>query len=308
MQRRPIRYRVVVARLVGLASAAALVVSACGGSDTGPSPDDARPAVIATTTIWADVVTNVSCGLVSVRPLTPRGTDPHAFEPSLADRADMDRAALIVANGLGLEETLRDTIDAVEAGGVPVVRLAESMRTSEGDPHVWFDPTLVAGVTDTLAEALIQAASLDAASVGECATAYRDRLLGLDAELQALVAALPAERRILVTNHDSLGYLADRYGFEVLGTVIPGRSSLAETNPSDLADLADLIQESEVAAIFVENESSADDAEALADRIGVSVIRLDTGNLGGEGSSTGSYEDFMRQTVETIVSALAAPD
>ncbi len=109
--------------LAGLA-ALALLLTACGDDD--PAGDTERPTIIATTSIWADLVADLACGgQARVGTLVPVGGDPHSFEPSLADRGDLERAALVVANGLGLEEGLDDTLDAVEDGGTPVIRVAE---------------------------------------------------------------------------------------------------------------------------------------------------------------------------------------
>ena len=113
-----------------LLSVVALVAAGCGNDDTDDTAD--LPTVIATTSIWGDVVANVACdGLADVGTLIPPGGDPHAFQPSLSDRGNMESAALIVANGLFLEEGLEDTIDAVEEAGTPVFRVADHVSTIE---------------------------------------------------------------------------------------------------------------------------------------------------------------------------------
>ncbi|MYB09648.1 MAG: hypothetical protein F4Y28_06680, partial [Acidimicrobiia bacterium] len=108
----------------------ALIAAGCGNDDD----DDGTgvPTVIATTSIWADVAANVACdGLAEVSTIIPPGGDPHAFQPSLSDRGNMEDAALIVANGLLLEEGLEDTIDAVEEAGTPVFRVADHVSVIE---------------------------------------------------------------------------------------------------------------------------------------------------------------------------------
>ena len=113
-----------------LLSVLALIAAGCGNDDTDDTAD--LPTVIATTSIWGDVVANVACdGLADVGTLIPPGGDPHAFQPSLNDRGNMESAALIVANGLFLEEGLEDTIDAVEEAGTPVFRVADHVSTIE---------------------------------------------------------------------------------------------------------------------------------------------------------------------------------
>ncbi|MXW89098.1 MAG: zinc ABC transporter substrate-binding protein [Acidimicrobiaceae bacterium] len=108
--------------------------SACSGDSATvqPAPDAGAgvPTILATTGIWGDVVANVACGgLAEVETIIPVGGDPHGYEPSLQDRARMESAALVVANGLLLEEGLVDTLEAVAESGTPVFELAEGMDT-----------------------------------------------------------------------------------------------------------------------------------------------------------------------------------
>ena len=335
-------------RCGALALVAALVVAACGDSGgSGPADSDDRaggpdtPRVVATTSIWADVVSNLACGgIAAVETLVPPGADAHAFEPSLADRERLETASLVVANGLGLEGGLETTLEAVEAEGTPVVRVADHIailpmsspeaaghdhedeatadtgepeqdhahdHEHEGeDPHVWFDPIRVAGALPALAEVLGSEAGLDPDAVDACLTAYGAELEALDAEIIEILAAIPQERRVLVTNHESLGSFADRYGFDVVGTIIPAPSTLAETSPGQLEDLAEAVEATGAPAIFVEHEHSSTQAEALAERVGdVSVVSLHTEALGEPGSGADTYVGFLRTNATAIADALA---
>ncbi|MYE57934.1 MAG: hypothetical protein F4X30_12795, partial [Acidimicrobiaceae bacterium] len=109
-------------------AAAALAAAACSG-DPSPEPSGAEtPTILATTSIWADVVANVACdGLAEVGAVIPVGSDPHGYEPSLQDTERMTNASLVVANGLTLEGRLVDTLDAVAESGTPVLNFAEHM-------------------------------------------------------------------------------------------------------------------------------------------------------------------------------------
>jgi zinc/manganese transport system substrate-binding protein len=294
-------------------AALAFVVAACGSG--GSTTSD--PTVVATTTIWADVVRNVACnGLVDVETIVPAGGDPHSFEPSLRDRETMGNATLVVANGLGLEESMTDIIDAVESDGVPVLRVGEVVDTlpirdaspdsdSAGrDPHIWFDPTRVAATLPAIADALA-AAGIDRGALDACVADYAARLATLDTDVTATVSALPVDQRLLVTNHDSLSYFADRYGFEILGSVIPSPSSLSATTPAELESLAAVIDETGVPTIFAETQHSSSDTQALADRVGnVAVVTLQTDTLGPADSDTATYVEWLTVTARTIVDAL----
>ena len=174
------------------------------------------------------------------------------------------------------------------------------------DPHVWFDPTRVSAVLDELAQHLIDDAGVDRDAIAACLSDYQAELEALDHELEDLIEQLPAGKRKLVTNHDALGYFADRYGFEIIGTVLPSISTLAETNPAQLEELAHIIEHEGVNAIFGETVHSSDDAEALAARIGdVKVVTLYTGSLGPPGSGAEDYVGFMRTNARLIVDALS---
>ncbi len=130
-------------------------------------------------------------------------------------------------------------------------------------------------------------------------------LVELDAAIAERLGTVPEERRLLVTNHDNLGYFADRYGFEVIGSVLPSSSTLVEASPSELDDLADEIEEAGVPAIFAEALESTDDATALGDRLGVEVVTLYSDSLGEEGSGAETYAEMMLFDADAIASALA---
>ncbi|WP_419854172.1 metal ABC transporter solute-binding protein, Zn/Mn family [Candidatus Poriferisodalis sp.] len=406
-----------------VAAAVALFGAACTGTDAETDAADATdasstvPSVVTTTSIWGDVVSNVGCeDSVSVTTLIPQGGDPHSYEPSLRDRETMGAADLVVANGLGLEERIEDTLEAVAAEGVHVFEVAEHIDTIEfefsgghddhghddhdemdehghdeedghddhdeedghghdeedghddhdeedghdhdeedghddhdeedghdhdeedghddhdeedghdhdeedghddhdemdehghdhsgGDPHVWLDPQRVAGVLGELADELIHAGA-DADTVNRCLDSYRAALEDTDAEVAEILDAVPADRRILITNHDAFGYFADRYGFEIVGTVIPSLSTAAETNPALLEELAEIIEHEGVPAVFSETTHSDADIQALATAAGnINVVQLLTGSLAPEGEDGDTLIGMLRFNAQAIADAL----
>jgi zinc/manganese transport system substrate-binding protein len=292
--------RSVIATLVG---AGAGLLSGCGGgagSDSGQASSDSP--LIATTTIWADITSNVACG-EPVASIIPNGADPHTFELSLRDREVLEGAAVIVANGGGLEEGLLDVLTAVAQEGADVVELTSHVEVVDDDPHVWQDPRRVAAAIDAIEQAVVNSGR-DASQVGRCADAYRAELEALDGEIADLLSAVPPERRVMVTNHDAFGYFADRYDVEVVGTVIPSSSTLGEASAGQLAALADMIEQQRVPAIFTERLGSATDAEALAERLGVAVVELSSDALDSDAPAN-SYIGMMRANAEAIAAALA---
>ena len=319
---------------VAVLTTAALTAPACGANSSTGRPEQgtsaAAPTILATTGIWRDIVSSVACGgLADVDTIIPSGSDPHGYEPSLQDRARMESAALVVANGLELEKGLEDTLEAVSESGTPVFEFADGMDTipfsfegaqhgeeedeggdegygSGGDPHVWFDPHRVSEALPALARVLTTEVGLDAAAINACLAGYLAELEAVDAEIAAKVEQLPAESRKLVTNHQALGYFADRYGLEVIGTVIPTPASMAQASPARLEELARTIEHEEIKAIFAETLHSLDDVEALAARVGdVDVVTLYTGSLGPSGSGAETYVGFLRTNAGLIVDALS---
>ncbi len=287
--------------------AATLVV--CGATLLGACATDTEVMtftpvpIVATTSIWADIVSNVTCGEPVVT-LIPAGADPHSFEPSLRDRELIDGPAAIIANGMGLEGPVTALLESVEDPPFTTVfEMSDAVTVVDDDPHFWQDPTLVAKALDSI-EAAALAIDRDPAEVQACTTSYRADLLALDAEITSLLDPIPAENRVMVTSHDSLEYFARRYGIEILGTVIPSTNTLADSNAADLAALAELVSERNVSTIFTEQLESTNDAEALADRLGVRVVPLVTDALTTDPDSD-TYIEMMRSNAAAIAGALA---
>ena len=297
---------------------------------------------LATTSIWADVTSNSLCG-AEVESIIPLGADPHSWEPSIRVPEDIAAANLLVRNGLFLEEGLLATLDAVDVSATPTVSLASLVASEEDDdhddhaddedeadhddhddhaddedeaddddhghhhsgpdPHLWMDPTLVARAATLIADAAVEAGWPE--SVKDCAADYSGQLAALDEEIASQVSVVDVGDRVLVTNHDAFGRFAERYGFTVLGTVLPAMSTLAEANPADLTALADEILAAGVTTIFYDFQSSSVDAESLAERLdGVEVAALLTGSLVEDSEVGADYITMMQTNVQRILSAI----
>ena len=171
------------------------------------------------------------------------------------------------------------------------------------DPHLWMDPTLVARAAMLIADVAVEAGWPE--SVKDCAADYSGQLAALDEEIASQVSVLDVGDRVLVTNHDAFGRFAERYGFTVLGTVLPATSTLAEANPADLTALAEEILATGVTTIFYDFQSSSVDAESLAERLdGVEVAALLTGSLVEDSELGADYITMMQTNVQRILSAI----
>ena len=221
----------------------------------------------------------------------------------MRDRGVLGDAALVVANGGGLEALLDDTLDAVADDGTPVLTIFEHVDDGD-DPHVWFDPTLVIEAAPVIGDALVDAGA-DEPTTSSASTPSRQICTSSMRSSAKSSSVVPSDERLLVTNHDALGHFAERYDFEILGTVLPGSSTLAEASPAELERLSDEIEAAGVPAIFAEALESTDEATTLADRLGVEVVTLYTDSLGEEGSGAETYAELMRFDATAIADALA---
>lgn len=292
--------------------AAAIAIALLGGCASTTGPAATGPKIVVTTSILGSLVEELAQGDADVSVLIGPGIDPHGYAPSAASARAIRGADLVVANGLGLEASLTDTLEAAEQDGANVLRLGELVdpRTFPGedvpDPHFWLDPVRVRDVVGRLADALAATGASDVDWASR-ATAMEVDIDDLDREVSGILAVIPDEDRLLVTNHDAFGYFADRYDLEVIGTVIPGSSTQADTSAAGFADLAALIRSTGVRAIFTESSSSPRLSQALADEVGadVAVVTLYTESLGDSQTSADNYHDLMVTNARTIADALA---
>lgn len=269
---------------------------------------------MATTSILGDVTANIvgDDGMVEV--LIPAGTDPHEFQLSAAEGARLRDADLVIANGLGLEEGLDDVLGQLEREGTEVVRAGDALTqplASEGggEAHFWQDPLLMRQVVATIADRLSAIDPERADGYLSRAAAYSAELDTLHQEVSARYAAIPSAERLLVTTHAAFGSLAQRYGFEVVGVVIPGGSTLASASAESLADLVAVIVDRGVRTIFGEKLGSTALADTIADEVGrdVVIVELYSDALGERSSGADTYLGLVRTNAELIVAALTRP-
>ena len=295
--------------------AAALLL--VGAALTGCSAVAAdRPLVVVSTNILGDVVSNLVDDDVEVLTLMRPGADPHSFEISASEAARLRSADLLVSNGLGLEEGLQQHLDTAAQEGVPafvagdrvdVLPYASTDAGGAADPHFWTDPAQTIAVVDALVPVLQRIPGVDAAAIAARAADYRDALVALDADMTSAFAAIPESRRALVTNHHVFGYLAERFGFRVVGAVIPGGTTLAAPSASDLADLVSAIDEAGVRTVFAESSQPDRLMRALAEEadVDVTVTELFTESLTDAAGGAPDYLTMMRVNTERIATGLS---
>jgi zinc/manganese transport system substrate-binding protein len=302
--------RHVLAPVATIAIAAAIVgCSAAGESGAG------EPAIVVTTSILGDVVRDLVGDQVTVAVVMPPNTDPHDFQASARQVAEMRTADALIVNGGGFEGGLGDAIDSAVDDGVPTFVALDHVATlpaaddedGDVDPHFFTDPSRMADAVEALAPFLTkQVPALDTPAFQDRTATTVASLRALDAEIAATLAPVPADRRTLVTNHDVFGYFADRYGFRVIGAVIPSTSTQAEPSAGELNALATTIREAGVPAIFADTASPRRLADALAAEAGddVRVVELYSESLAPAGTDGATYPGMMRTNAARIAAAL----
>jgi ABC-type Zn uptake system ZnuABC Zn-binding protein ZnuA len=309
-------------------------LAACAGapapSSSAPSTADDAPAagerlnVVATTTIVGDVVRQVVGDAADLTVLLPAGADPHGFQPTPQDAALIADADLVFANGLNLEEFLEKLIENA-GGSARVVAVSDGVTVIEGheehaegeahgeseerahegaDPHVWMDPNNVRVWTRNIAAALSELDPANASAYQANAERYDQTLQALDTWVQEQIAQIAPENRQMVVDHDAFGYFAQRYGFETVGTVVPGYSTMSAPSAQELARLEDAIRQLGVQAVFVGSTVNPALAERVAADTGTQLVFLFPGSLSEPGGGAETYEDLVRHNVSAIVDAL----
>lgn len=280
--------------------------------------------VVATTSIVGDIVMRVGGDLVNVTVLLPTGSDPHSYQPTPQDVVKISRATLIFANGAGLEEFLQNLIESAGASE-RLVNVSEGIELKDfgahedkeeqkngtevhsqedGDPHTWVDPNNVIMWVENIQTKLEQIDPDNSATYRTNAERYITQLKELDAWIREQVKAVPTENRKLVTDHMVFGYFADRYGFEQIGAIIPGYSTLASPSAQDIAAIEDAIRGLGVRAVFVGKSINPTIAQRVAEDTGVKLVFLYHGSLSEAGEPADSYLNYMRYNVTQIVNAL----
>lgn len=294
-----------------LAAAALLGLGSCA-----PRAAGGKKTIVVTYSVLGSAVKALVGDAFDVVVSIPDGLDPHDWEPSAKDIETLNRAGLVVENGLGLEEGMQKALDEARKSGVKMFTASDHImvRTvgkGEGipsgdpdqalgaeDPHLWTDPVSVQAVIDALADEILADFKID---LSKRRAELDGSFVALDAQIAAEVAKIPEERRVLVTGHESMGYFAQRYGFRLVGAVVPSLSSQAESSAAQLSALKSLIAANRVSVIFTELGENPKVAEALARESKAEPVQLTTHAL----PKGGDYFDFERGLALTIAGALS---
>jgi len=296
-----------------LIATAAFALSGCAATPTA-NGSDAALKIVTTTTQVADLTRAVVGDTpdVSLTQLIQPNQTAHSYDPSVADLTALGSADVLVINGLGLEEWLSDAIDASGFDGVTIDAshdvsvlgsevgaehqpgdAREHAERTDGDPHIWTDVRNAETMVKTIEEGLTGAGGSDAALFTANAADYSAKLASLESWIQENVAAVPAAERLLVSNHDALGYYTAAYGITYVGAVIPSFDDNAEPSAAAIDTLVSAIAATGVKAVFSEASLSPKMADTIANEANVTVYAGDDAlyvdSLGPQGSAGDSY-------------------
>jgi ABC-type Zn uptake system ZnuABC Zn-binding protein ZnuA len=279
----------------------------CNGGNSGPSATG-QVRVVTSIELFGDLIQHVGGDRVQVTALVPPGADPHTYEPSPPQAAKVAQADLVVINGLNLEETLHDLIQNNVGSGVPVVEMADGLPVigasngTAGNPHLWLNVQNAMHYVEEIRDALIQVDAAGTDTYRANAATYLQELDALDKETAAAIDSIPAERRRLVTFHDSFPYFAQRYGLDLVG--VAEESPGQEPSAGDLAALTDKIRAQNVPTVFAEPEFNAAVLQAAAGDAGVKVSTLLSDAYA---DNVHSYVELIRFDAQQLVAGLGSP-
>ncbi len=299
--------RTIIAALTVTLAAA---LSACGSSDgDAQTSSGARPTIVATTTQVADFARQVAGDRADVNQILTANADPHDYEPRPSDVKAVSAAAVVMRSGGDLDEWL-DGVLRNAATDAKALTLIDTARTRKGegetDPHWWQDPRNAIGAVDEIRNALISADPDGRDAYSANADAYLIKLRELDSAIKTCIGKVPASERKLVTDHDALGYYADRYDIEIIGTVIPALSTQAQASAGETARLVRTIRAAGVTTIFPESSANPKLARAIARDAGAKVgPALYADSLGADGTDGATYVTSMQANTRALVTGFS---
>src|SRR5262245_34473852 len=293
---------------LGVAVAAAWAVTTIG-----PALAQDKVRVVATFSILADFARNVGGDAVDVSELVGPDSDAPVYAPSPADAKRLGEAKAVLMNGLGFEGWLDRLVKAsgtkaavtVTTNGIKPRRMQDDGHGhGRNDPHAWQSVANAKIYVANIRDALVMADPGRKAGYEANAAAYLAKLDALEAEVKATIAAIPAERRKIITTHDAFGYFADAYGVAFIAP--QGVSTEAEVAARDVAKIVRQIRTQKIPAVFMENVTDPRLMKRIAEETGAKVGgRLYSDALSGAAGPAATYLDMMRHNLKELRGALA---
>jgi zinc/manganese transport system substrate-binding protein len=300
----------------------ALLTLVLAGPATACTSGDDQPRVVVTTNILGDITREIVGDEAGVTVLMKPNADPHSFGLSAVQAAELERADLVVFNGLGLEENVLRHVEAARESGVATFEAGKAVdpltfqaqddggpaeEAGQPDPHFWTDPDRVRKAVGLIADQVVEHVhGVDEKAVRANADRYDGQLADLTTWMEKSFGRIPDQRRALVTNHHVFGYLAERFRFRVVGAVIPSGTTLASPSSSDLRSLTEAMRKAGVRTVFADSSQPKRLAEVLRTEMGsrTRVVELYSESLTGKGKGAGTYLQMMRANTTAMTDGL----
>jgi len=272
--------------------------------------DDKVP-VVASFSILGDIVQEIGGERVTVSTLVGANADAHVFQPAPQDAKRVAEAKLVVTNGLGFEGWIDRLIKAsgrkpmvvVASKGISAIKSKDDHGHDGLDPHAWQDVGNVKRYAATIAAALAKIDPEGAADYAQREAAYQSKLDALDAEIKASIAAIPVERRKLITSHDAFGYFAKAYGMTMIAP--QGVSTETEASAKDVAKIIRQIKAEKIPAMFLENVTDPRLIEQISRETDIKIGgKLYSDALSAPDGLAGSYIAMMENNIREMKKAL----
>lgn len=305
--------------LAAAVAAATLLLAGCAGpstgsqsgaSDGGARDADARPVVLTTFTVLADIAENVAGGHLRVESITKVGAEIHGYEPTPGDIRRASEADLILDNGMGLEAWFEQFVSGLEvphavvSDGIEPIDIREDAYSGMPNPHAWMSPLNVQVYVDNMAEAFTRIDPEHAEAYAANAQAYKTKLQDVQDELVQSLEALPRQQRALVTCEGAFSYLArdarltEKYIWAV--------NAEQQATPQQIASAIEFVRENDVPAVFCESTVSDAPMRQVAEATDAAlgdVLYVDS--LSEADGPVPTYLDLIRHDADAIVAALS---
>jgi len=271
-----------------------------------------KPRILAIESFLADIAQNIAGDRMVVESLIPVEVDPHAYQPTPQDAAKLVNADILILNGANLESFIAPMLQTLRADQLIITASIgleahpdPSGKNTQGDPHFWLDPNNVAKYAENIRDGFSKFDPTGALIFAENTRKYMVELTSLDSWISEQVRSIPETHRLLVTNHEVFGYFAARYGFTIVGAIVPSVTSGAAPSAEELAALINQIRSTRASAIFLEKGANPQLADQLAAETGVRVITdLFTHSLSAPDGPAPTYIAMMKYDVTVMVEAL----
>lgn len=266
--------------------------------------------IVATASMIADMVENIAGDVAVVKSIVPIGGDPHTYDPTPSSAILASKADIAFVNGLTFEGWLQELIEnsGTKAKVITVTKginpIASEKYQNATDPHAWMAANLGVQYILNIKNALVDYAPEYSELFEANYSNYKKELEELDAYIEQKIQSIPKEKRILITSHDAFQYYGRRYGIQLES--ILGVSTDADAQTSDIKNLNEVIQNTQVPAVFVESTINPKHLKQIAKDNNIRIGgKLYSDSLGDKKSPASTYLKMLRSNTDVIVSGLS---